>query len=170
MKLSEDIELVRYVLATAGGKDVRDAFDRILAPRCVDEELTEAVEKLGLFLVNDALVHPGHERAGARGAFSLIEEAINNTHSAPHPANTPEIDAALAAAQSDADLLNAIDGVVARGGDVTVRANDPLNPINNAQARVVTDIGLRHPTNEMRGGDTAREALANALRAVRVLK
>lgn len=60
---------------------------------------------------------------------------------------------------TDEQLISAINRVVTRGGEVRVNANDPLNPQGNAQARVITDIGLKKPTNIMRGGLTGRSAL-----------
>jgi hypothetical protein len=67
---------------------------------------------------------------------------------------------------TDKELLDAIDRVVARGGSVDVSATDPLNPQRNAQARVITDVGLRNPTNVLRGGATGREALRACFQAI----
>lgn len=68
---------------------------------------------------------------------------------------------------TDREILDRIDLVVRRGGDVRVEAVDPLNPGCGTQAVVTSDVGLKRPTVARRGGDTGRDALSAALELIK---
>lgn len=68
---------------------------------------------------------------------------------------------------TDREILDRIDLVCSRGGDVLVKAVDPLNPSCGAQATVTWDVGLRRPSVARCGGETGRAALTAALELVK---
>ena len=101
MKLSDDIEFVRYALATRADADARLAFDRILAPRCVSPEIAECLDDLDIALGDDL-------QDEASKCADKLRVMLAALPAAPHSANVPTIDAALAAAQSEEESWETI--------------------------------------------------------------